>query len=223
MTTNFTLINDWVESNLRDLTAIDDLTIDKIKELEELYPQQDMVYVEGLQRILASSSNTVMETVSSVRVPYYKPDAENRKDNMFSGLIKHFDPQHRETNYFGFVVVPNFYTLRFYIVTKDDKVILTTIEMRTWFESHFIKPARYMGAPGGDVWKEMFDFKTKVDDNERLDPVYEPPKEESENENTSSESDAGNSGDTGTTASTGGTSDGSSSSDTTSDATGGDG
>lgn len=180
---NYVKVNEWVDTYLKSATDLASLNAG-IADLRSAYEQQDKKYVEGLEQlVLRKDEASFNQSIMAVRVPTFKPEPEQRKQNMFSGMVKTRDRDRKTDLYLGFVVVPDYYLLRFYlhVDTQTDEVKDVSILMETLYQSFYTKRKKYIPHLGSPTFAEMFAYKDKVDNDERIDPVYvEPADEEAE-------------------------------------------
>lgn len=174
----FTQLNDWVNTNIKPVTKVEEVSTAKLEELISL-AQSESDSIKNLidNSLLEFTGDDAMLYLSRARVKGHNPNATDYMQNAFGGVVVKRDVSSTDGIITVALVVPDFYSFRLVMRADSDKKLKTaSIQLKTVFESVFVPKKLYIGNIYGEVKKEIFEFKDKVDSHQKLEEELIPAK-----------------------------------------------
>lgn len=169
---DFNEVNSWINSNIKGFNSILDVTESAVSEAISLYDKQTDEFKASARKMLANSpGKDIIDFIGNLSKPGYDPNTLDYKSNGVGCVLLSSDNINSLYRMTVCLVVPNFYCMVVKLeLDRTKKVTGGGVVYKNYYKSPHVKNFVYSTASSGEVLDNIFSFKEKVDNNQRLDP-----------------------------------------------------
>lgn len=172
---DFTTINNWVNTNVSTTTDLESVTPALLQELQVMADEENETLAGRVFNTLQNyHRQDGMRALGAIRLNSHNPRVDDYRENAFGAVVLKADPHGTDGIFVIIQVMPERYVLK--TVIRADRNYNTTSITHTYmslFESSLTKPFMITGTHNGDSQKNIFIDKLKHDNYEKIDPQLE--------------------------------------------------